>query len=395
MGAARRVKCLTVLLVLLNAGCGAAGTASTPVSPEASSALPGSPTATPVSPEASSALPGSPTASLPDPAGVSVSRPEATSVRATVPADSPSAARTAEATANPNDVAAPTAIATAAPNAAEMPTASSTATPDAPAVPSVTATLADAASLLEAAQNSPFHQFGDDVYTWDDQRRIVILKVPVAHPAIQEIRDLRGHWDGTIEDTPGTRAWVQQCARSHSEEARSGPHEVYGAAAAVSVYSCLGGLAHLAELYSRYWWTQEGVACAANAVMAHSHQGDAISRPLAVCPSIGYDPTVPRPPGWLAEQCEAVVAANPNPKYPADAEGAHLSGDPLPSCWAPVIGVIEAHASEGSQIGLPDSPHDCYHAFLGYVWARQTGRETRPPSDLAIGCHYRAFEAMP
>ena len=353
MGVTRRAKCLAVLLVLLNAGCGADGTGATQASPDASRELPGA-------------------------AEVFVARPEPTPVGTTVPAATPSST--------------PTAVATASPAAVAVPSFVSPAKPGAVVVPSATATPADADSILEAAQNSSFHRFGDDVYTWDGDRRIVVLKVPVAHPALAEVRDLRGHWDGTIEDTPGTRLWVQQCARRHSDEALGAPDEVYGAVAAQSIYSCLGGLAHLAELFARYWWTEAGVACAADSVTAHSLQGDAQPRPLAVCPSVGYNPTVPRTSGWLAQRCAEIVAVNPNPGYPTDPA---QSGDPLPSCWAPIIEVIEAHAAENSEIGLPDSPHDCYHAFLGYVWARQTGRESRPPSDLAVGCHYRAFEAIP
>ena len=353
MGVTRRAKCLAVLLVLLNAGCGADGTGATQASPDASRELPGA-------------------------AEVFVARPEPTPVGTTVPAATPSST--------------PTAVATASPAAVAVPSFVSPAKPGAVVVPSATATPADADSILEAAQNSSFHRFGDDVYTWDGDRRIVVLKVPVAHPALAEVRDLRGHWDGTIEDTPGTRLWVQQCARRHSDEALGAPDEVYWAVAAQSIYSCLGGLAHLAELFARYWWTEAGVACAADSVMAHSLQGDAQPRPLAVCPSVGYNPTVPRTSGWLAQRCAEIVAVNPNPGYPTDPA---QSGDPLPSCWAPIIEVIEAHAAENSEIGLPDSPHDCYHAFLGYVWARQTGRESRPPSDLAVGCHYRAFEAIP
>lgn len=188
---------------------------------------------------------------------------------------------------------------------------------------------------------------------------------------------------------------MQECAWFGAEAARRAPLAVYAAATAHSVYSCLGGLAHLVELLARYWWTDDGVACVASTVIVSAHRGDAASRPLAVCPSIGYSPTDARPPGWLAKQCAAIVVAHPNPKYPTDPAGTYRSGDPLPSCWPPVISIIEAHAVESAEMGLPDSPHDCYHAFLGYVWARQTERESRPPSDLAIGCRYRAFEAIP
>lgn len=245
-------------------------------------------------------------------------------------------------------------------------------------------------NLLHASQTSPFHQFGDGVYSWDDHRRIVVLSVPVDHPSLEELREIGGHWNGTIEDTVGTRAWVQQCARRFADDALGASDAVYGAVSAQAVHACLGGLTHLAELFARYWWTEAGVACLSDEVTTHSFHGDNRPRPLAVCPSIGYDPAAPRPPGWLAQRCAEVAAAHPNPRYPS---GPARPGESLPSCWAPLLAIIEAHAAESAEIGLPDSPHDCYHAFLGYVWARQTGRESRPPSDLAIGCHYRAFEA--
>ena len=281
----------------------------------------------------------------------------------------------------------------AAPLAAPAPTDSGaapspTSTPEAP-------TIASPEVLLAEAQKSVFHQFGDDVYTWDGDGQIVVDQVPVGHPALEQIRQARGHTDGAIEDTATSRRWVEECTRHNAEEARSAPSAVYGAVAAQSVYSCLGGLTHLVELLARYWWTDEGVACVSNAVILVAHQGDAIPRPLAVCPSVGFHPADRRPPGWLAQRCAEIVVAHPNPRYPTDPDGAYQSGAPLPSCWTPMIGVIEAHAAESAEIGLADSPHDCFHAFLGYVWARQTGRESRSPSDLAVGCHYRAFEAIP
>ena len=215
---------------------------------------------------------------------------------------------------------------------------------------------------------------------------------PPAIRSWREIREIRGYRNRAIEDTSGTRAWVQQCARRLADDALGAPDAVYGAVSAQAVHACLGGLTHLAELFARYWWTEAGVSCLSDAVTAHSLHGDNRPRPLGVCPSIGYDPASPRPPGWLEQRCDEIVAAHPNPRLPSIAA---LPGEPLPSCWEPLLEIIEAHAGESAEIGLPDSPHDCYHAFLGYVWARQTGRESRPPSDLAIGCHYQAFEALP
>ncbi|GEM_PF-1443383 len=354
-------KFLVALFILAIAGCGSADDAATVPVPSSSPNV----IATPAS---VAKLSASVTATP-----VSVAKPSASVTAGRIPGPRPGFTITA----GPVPV---------------RPTATVPAVPDARITSTPTANRPVAATLLEAAQDSTFHQFGDDVYTWDDDRRVVILKVPVGHPALDEVRSLRGHWDGSIEDTQGTRLWVEQCARRYSDQALGAPAAVYGAVTAQSVYSCLGGLAHLAELLARYWWTEAGVACLADAVATHSLLGDAQPRPLTVCTSIGYDPSEPRSSGWLARQCAEIVAANPNPNYPTDPA---QSSEPLPSCWHPLVQIIEDHATENADIGLPDSPHDCYHALLGYVWARQTERESRPPSDLAINCHYRAFEATP
>ena len=370
MGALWRAKFLVVPLLLINTGCGPASNGS---SSEPNTAPSGVPREFSVDP--GTRLPGA--------AGLPANRSEPTLALTPVPATSLAAV--------PDAVEVPLANAGANRNGSGVAPVPPPATPKAVSAEADKVVPAEAASLLEAAQNSTFHQFGDDVYTWDGNRKVVILKVPVDHPALDEVRDLQGHWDGNIENTPESRSWVQRCARRHVEPALSTSDAVYGAVSAQSVYSCLGGLAHLFEIFARYWWTDDGVACVADAVTAHSLQGDARARPLPVCPSVGYDPAAPRPPGWLAHRCAEVVAANPNPRYPTDSVE---SANPLPSCWEPLIGIVEAHAAESAGIGLPDSPHDCYHAFLGYVWARQTGRESRPPSDSATGCGYRAFEAI-
>ena len=366
MGAVRCGQRLVALLIVLTAACGASET----VSPE-------------VSPGPQPELSGEPATFVSGAAGPADSRSEAMPFATTVP--------TSVASAIPEVVEIPVALAESAPGAADIPDAAPAVVSDAENAAAVTATLPDPDSLLKAAQNSTFHQFGDDVYTWSSDRRVVILKMPVGHPALDEVRDLRGHRDGIIEDTPESRSWVQRCARRQAEPALSTYDAVYGAVSAQSVYSCLGGFAHLVELFARYWWTDSGVACVADAVTAHSFRGDAHPRPLSICPSAGYDPAAPQQPGWLGKRCADIVAANPNSKFPTDPA---VSREPLPSCWAPIVEIVEDQASENVEFGLTDSPHDCYHAFLGYVWARQTGRDNRPPNDLAIGCHYRAFEAI-
>ena len=373
MGSVRSVKGLILLLALAGAGCGS-GDHGAPGSPEAP-------------PEQTSS---GPTAEVLD---------FQTGTANTAPGPAPTATGTSD---QPTGAVVPL-IASAVTSATPSPGAGAGGSPPDPtaraiAIPEPTRDAIAASSppklsqLRNASQSSPFHQFGDDVFTWDDRGRIVVLEVPVDHPSLAQIKEIGGHTGGTIADTPGTRAWVQQCARQTADEAIGSPGAVYGAVSAQAVYDCLGGLVHLADLFARYWWTEEGVGCLSDAVTAHSLHGDNRSRPLAVCPSIGYDPASPRAPGWLAKRCAKIAAAHPNPRYPSIAA---QPVEPLPSCWAPLLRIIEAHAAESAEIGLPDSPHDCYHAFLGYVWARQTGRESRPPNDLAIGCHYRAFEATP
>lgn len=378
MSAVWQAKGLVLLFVLLSAGCGSGDAGAPGPSPEALVQSVASPPAVvlggqEVPATSTPGVAGAPTASPPP------NRPDGAALPFVLPA-------------TPDASPSPTAGATATQSPSPGSTAGATANPLAISDASAVSTPRESLELLRASQNSPFHEFGDGVHTWDDDRRIVVLAVPAGHPSLEAIRSVRGHWDGTIEDTPGTRAWVQQCARRHADDALGAPDAVYGAVSAQAVHACLGGLAHLAELFARYWWTEAGVGCLSDAVTAHSLHGDNRPRPLAVCPSIGYDPAAPRPSGWLAQRCAEIVAANPNPGYP---DNPAQPGEPLPSCWEPLLAIIEAHAGEGVEIGLPDRPHDCYHAFLGYVWARQTDRESRPPSDLAIGCHYRAFEAIP
>ena len=366
MGAVRRGQCLVALLVMLAAGCGA----SEPSSLEASGAHPTEP-------------PAEPARLSPHDAAATTSPFEATPFAADTPGSTTSA--------TPEVVEIPIAVAEASSEAADIADATAVAVPDFGKAPTVPAVASDPVSLLEAAQSSAFHRFGDDVYTWNSDRRVVILQIPADHPALDEARALQGHTDGRIEDTPESRSWVQRCARRHAEPSLNASDEVYGVVTAQGVHSCLGGFAHLIELFARYWWADSGVACVADAVSAHSLRGDSHPRPLSLCPTVGYDPAAPKQPGWLAERCADIVAASPNSRFPTDPM---VSQEPLPSCWAPLVEIVEHQAAENADLGLPDSPHDCYHAFLGYVWARQTGRDSRSPNDLAIGCHYRAFEAI-
>ncbi|WP_420638123.1 hypothetical protein [Candidatus Poriferisocius sp.] len=269
------------------------------------------------------------------------------------------------------------------------------ATPESTPAAEPTPEPGSVAALREAAQASPLHVFGDGVYTWDDDRRPVILAVPADHPALAEIRWLRGIQHGTVEDSPESRSWVQECVRGYAQAAYDAPDVVLGTITAQGVHACMGALAYLAELRVGFWWGEGADACLTPAVRALAFRGDAVTRPLAACASIGYDPAAPRPSGWLAARCADIVAAHPNERYPTDPAGFFPTGEPLPSCWEPRVGIIEAHADERVSLGLPDSPHECYHAFLGYVWARQTDRDRRSPHGLVVGCDYRAFQALP
>ncbi|MCY3910912.1 MAG: hypothetical protein OXF99_05315 [bacterium] len=361
MRAARRTIGIVGLLVMLGAGCGTAGTSSAQL------------------------LPDDPFQASSDPTAVVFGNGKEFDGAAQPPSEGKTV-RTAIGFSAPSptaDLAATVSMG----KAVAVPGASAESADPMPPV--------DMVALRTAARNSPFYEFGDDVFAWGDDRQVVVLAIPADHPALHRMREQLGNRHGTIDDTRGTRTWVQECARRHSAAALDAPDAVFGQVSAQSVYSCLGGLTHLSELFAQYWWTKEGVACVADLVMEHARLGDAGSRPLTVCPSIGYHPTSPRPPGWLAERCAEIVAASPNPRYPTDPEGIYPAGDPLPSCWAPIIDIVGAHAAGNVERGLPDSPHACYHAILGYVWARQTGRESRSPSDEAVGCHYRAFEAQP
>lgn len=361
MREARRASGLISVLLLLSAGCGTSGSSSAQVLPEA----------------------------LPQGHGDSDPLVFEEPVRSDTLVPGDEAPSTAIPPANPH----PTPVSIG--SALEEPQASASAMPDDVDGSTTEVVPANKMALRAAARNSAFYEFGDEVFTWDGNRQIVILSVPADHQALHRMREQLGTRQGTIEDTPGTRSWVQECARRLSAEALGATDVVFGRVSAQSVYSCLGGLTQIAELLTRYWWTKEGVKCLAAAAIEHVRLGDSGVRPLTVCPSIGYSPTAPRPPGWLAERCAEIAASHPNPRHPTDPEGIYPAGAPLPSCWAPMVGIIEAHAAENTDRGLPDSPHTCYHAFLGYVWARQTGRESRSPSDQAIGCHYLAVEAQP
>ncbi len=260
-------------------------------------------------------------------------------------------------------------------------------------------TKPDIAEVQQATQDSPFFMFGNDVLAWDNQALPVVRKVPASHRALETLRQQLGHQDGTIEDTASSRLWLQECIRYHLSVAVEPSDALKGFLAAQGLYSCLGGLAHLTELVARYWWSDAGLACIANSVMHHSLHADDAARPLAICASRGYDPARVHTSGWLKLQCLELVANNPNAAYPqamADASSNSVEVNAsLPSCWEPLLEIIQAHAQENLELDLPDSPHACFHAFLGYVWARQVGLDTRPPDHLAVGCDYRAFEAQP
>ncbi len=242
-------------------------------------------------------------------------------------------------------------------------------------------------SLLSGADKSWAHHFGDDVFTWDSDRQVVILKVPVSSPAVDDLRFVTGHYDGTLADTPQTRSWLQQCVRHYTSVSRHGSDEVHGYQTSTGFHRCLSELLHLIELRAHYWWSPEGEACISEAVKDDPFDSEPSPRPLSVCPSMGYDPSDSRP---LAELCASLVAAHPNLAVPTI--DLRDTTKPLPSCWDDAIAVIEAHSRDTR---LPDRPYDCYHAYLGYVWARQTGRESRPPNHPTVGCGYRANEATP
>lgn len=134
-----------------------------------------------------------PAVPLPDAAPTPVAPPTPRDADLVDPTVTPAAAQ--QANAGP--------VATAEPATTVGPAA--TANPVATTEPVASTGPIEVAELLEAVQDSPFHQFGDDMYIWDDDRRIVVSKVPAGHQALQAVREQRGHLDGAIVDTPGTR----------------------------------------------------------------------------------------------------------------------------------------------------------------------------------------------
>ncbi|MYG94217.1 MAG: hypothetical protein F4138_04395 [Acidimicrobiia bacterium] len=247
--------------------------------------------------------------------------------------------------------------------------------------------------LQRWARNSAFYAFGDDVLGWDEQGWPLVRKIPVDHEGLEELRYRHGHQDGSIPDNVDTRLWLQECLSDRFSAVAGSSEAVQGTFAAQGLYLCLGALVHLEHLRARYWWSEAGLACVGSAAINYAFHGEDAPRPLAVCPSQGYNPTAPRPSGWLRQQCLRVVGDHLNPAYPSGSADGAL-GQVLPSCWQPLLDTAEAHAKNNAELGLPDSPHDCFHAVLGYVWARQSGLDSRAPNDLYVGCGYSASEAL-
>ncbi len=261
----------------------------------------------------------------------------------------------------------------------------------------------DPVKMAAAAEASPWVKFDDDVYSWSGWE-VVVHEVPVSGEAVEELRWLTGAFDAPIADNDESRRWLQECVDRYLERAVAHrasfgvePYEptYHGEATAAAVQKCTGSLLRLGQLTARYVWDPPGRACVAELLTKWALEGDAAGLPLAECASVGYDPKLPRPEGWLAARCDAIVAAIPNPDYPTDPHASYLVGEPLPSCWDDLVGVIEAHAASGVARGNPFRPHDCFHAFLSFVVARQSGLESRSPFDLSIGCNYSVAEAIP
>ena len=279
---------------------------------------------------------------------------------------------------------------TAAPEPAPQPTAAPV--PTAASEP----TGPDPEVMAEAAAASPWAWFGDGVYSWSAWE-IVVHRVPVSGVGVDYARRVTGAFDAPLADTEESRRWLAECAnrkaeRSFAHRASFGvaPYEpaAYGEATANAVESCVRSLLRMNQLTARYLWDAAGTACLSDLMTEWASVGDAAGLPLAVCASVGYDPTAPRPEGWLAARCAEIVAANPNPAYPTDPHASYLVGESLPSCWDDIVAIVEAHAAERVALGLPFGPHDCFHAYLTYVVARQTGLESRPPRGHVAGCNY-------
>ena len=295
--------------------------------------------------------------------------------------------------------------------------------------------------MAEAERNGTWIVSLSDVGAWtwdaDDGLRVVVVRIPVGDPNFRILLDNSAvDRDIAVADTAENRQWVQDCMRGDERfelfrqqtvdiltGAMDAPpvtperaRESYANRTLSNGRSCLGGLGGFEELRAHYWWTDAGLDCASRQSMAYAQEGDRVKPPLEVCPTISHNPaTAPEWPAldaqqrladppeavrWLMARCQEIVAANPNPAYPTDPYGPYLTGDPLPTCWDDKVAVITGHAASAAVNTMAGASavshaHRCYHAFLGYAWARQTGRESRGPDNLEIGCYYYAHRAVP
>ena len=351
--------------------------------------------------------------------------------------------------ATPVPTPAPTPVPTPAPTPASTarPTPAQTPAPELTPAEALASAVADLPDILaEAERTGTWIVSLSDVgaFTWDadDGLRIVVLRIPVGDPGFRPLLDNAGvERDIEVADTAEARRWVQECMRSDTivESTRQQTVAILtGAPDALDVAperallgyarntlliarSCLRGLGRFEQLQARYWWTADGLTCASRQSMRTALEGDRVKRALEVCPTIAHDPaTVPAwpafdpgwtslysdgPPAgmdWLMARCLEIVEAHANPGLPTDPAADYLSGETYPSCWDDKVAIVTNRAANradeeasGAWLLGYQQAHACYHGFLGYVWARQTGRESRGPENLEIGCRYYAYRAVP
>ena len=359
--------------------------------------------------------------------------------------------------ATPAPTAAPTPVAT--PVATAAPTVRPTPAPERTPAEALAAAVANLPAVLAEAERSGtwIVSLSDvDAFTWDADNglRVVVLRIPVDDPGFRPLLDNAGvERDISLEDTAENRRWVQECMRADAtfESAReqtvailTGASDAptqgsadewlsyYASSTLGTARSCLSGIGRFEQLQARYWWTDDGLACASRQSMLTAQEGDRVKRAQEVCPTIAHDPSsVPAwpaldpdwgalyadgPPAgmdWVMARCQEIVAAYPHPDpavqaaYSADPAGSYDSraGDVLPSCWDDDVAGVTISATRRADEGAGGGPfsglgyvaaHECYHGFFGYVWARQTERESRGPNELGFDtCVYYAYRAVP
>ncbi len=275
----------------------------------------------------------------------------------------------------------------------------------------------------------------DDVwdYTFDADRRIVVLRIPHYEEGYHGDLTMTKDQGFTIErivnvgNSASNRAFVQTCMRYAVDKHRNKSIREYAAAIRTALGDdgldgCLKGVIMFQQWTASFWLDEKNLECFHDEtirqytatennrlIIASSDNGS--PRPPSVCASLNYDPKTQghRP---IMELCYAVVDAYPNSDYPPY-NGSLTSLES--SCAKTVIGGRPTSSYKGEPYskymnnkfvlevayqGNADTKRiearyiaqgdDTYHRLLGFAWARQTGRDNRPPGavlDLDAGAY--------